>query len=149
MNNILTKIWNMLTAQREQPEKEIEPGGSNEADTHYPLNELAGRIGEPLEVHYLDAGLSQILEARLNSFPTKDAFYLSVEDNDLNIAYWHNVHPDGRISAVRLIRYNGQELYRNDNVPFSYEQAKRYVRGLKYHGPIRVMTREYLSGQFG
>jgi len=150
MRKFLSKILSRLTAQRE-PAREQKPGGDYHAaaDMHYPLQTLAECVGEPLEVHYLDVGLSQIIEARLNSVPTKDAFYLSIDDNDLNRAYWHNVHPDGRISAVRLIRYHGREMYRNEDVPFSYERARRYAPSTKHYGPIRVMTREYLSGQFG
>jgi len=142
----LQKVWRSWAAKKKHVQPELAPPVPKMS---YPLKKLAACIGEPLEVHYLDVGLSQIIEARLNSRPTKDAFYLSIDDNDLNIAYWHNVHPDGRISAVRLIRYNGHEMYRNEDVPFSYEHARHYAPRVKHYGPIRVMTREYLSGQFG
>lgn len=114
-----------------------------------PLPSLTEHIGKALEVHYIDAGLSQIIDAHLNASPNDHSFYLAISDTDTNIVYWYNHEPDGTVSGVKLIKQGGQVLYRNDALPFDYEKAERHGHTRAFQGPIRKKTREYLSGKFG
>jgi len=124
-------------------------GTGQDAEGSYPLAALSKHIGELLEVHYIDFGLPQILEAKLYAPPNDNIFYISLDESDLNIVYWYNRHMDGRLSGVRMIKRGGNILYRNDTLPFDYDRAEHleYHQGLR--GPTRMMTREYLSGKFG
>ncbi len=115
----------------------------------YPLNMLAQHVGEPIEVQYVDLGLPQIMQGKLNSSPSDSAFYVSLDETHMNIVYWYNTHADGRVSGVKLIKYAGDVVYRNNELPFDYDIAERYEQGQHISGPIRMMTREYLKGVFG
>jgi hypothetical protein len=116
---------------------------------NYPLSEIEKHFGEVIEVHYLDLGLPQIVRARLNSRPTGEAFYVSLNGSDMNIVYWENRHSDGRVSGVRMIKQQDQVLYNNEGVPFDYGAAEKHDDAYTTPGPMRRLTREYLSGAFG
>lgn len=131
-------------------QKRLPAGRQHAPDCRRPaLPSLTEHIGKALEVHYMDAGLSQIIDAHLNASPNNQSFYLTISDTDTNIVYWYNQEPDGTVSGVKLIKYDGRVLYRNDALPFDYERAERHGHARAFQGPIRKKTREYLSGKFG
>lgn len=97
----------------------------------------------------MDAGLSQIINAHLNTSPGEKSFYLSFNDMDTNIVYWYDKDSNGLVSGVKLIKARGEILYNNDALPFDYEKAEHHGPDRISYGPIRKRTREYLSGKFG
>jgi|GEM_PF-3813663 len=114
-----------------------------------PVQALTQHVGEDIEVHYMDAGLSQIIDAHLTSSPNEKSFYLSLNDMDTNIVYWYDKDSNGLVSGVKLIKARGEILYTNDTLPFDYDKAEHHGHGYISPGPIRKKTREYLSGKFG
>jgi hypothetical protein len=114
-----------------------------------PVQALTKHVGETLEVHYMDAGLSQVITASLSSPPNKKNFYLTLNDNTTTILYWYNHESDGSVSGVKLIKVEKELLYTNDALPFNYEKAERHGHDQIFQGPIRKKTRDYLSGKFG
>lgn len=125
------------------------PQENTETRNLFPLSELASRVGQPVEVHYLDFGLPQIEVARIGPLTDRNAFYLSCDGTEMHITYWHQTHSDGRVSGVKMIKSGDRVLYRNENMPFDYEHAMRCGVRTDAGGPARVMTREYLRGSFG
>ncbi len=119
------------------------------AESVYPIGLLSRYIGSEIEVHYVDAGLPQIVHAALASQPNSMFFYLSLYGVDMNIVYWNKAHSEGRISAVKMIKAGGEIIYCNDEVFFETSRAVRLDRRAPFKGPVRRMTREYLSGAFG
>jgi predicted transcriptional regulator len=65
------------------------------------------------------------------------------------INYWHRVHSDGRISAVKLIKHQGEILYEAEKVNFDDLGPACYMEKERVLGPVRIVTREYLRGAFG
>ena len=114
-----------------------------------PVQILTQHVGKNLEVHYMDAGLPQILDAHLTSSPNENSFYLSLNGLDTNIVYWYAKDFDGLVSGVKLIKANGEILYTNDALPFDYKRVEHHGHDSIFHGPIRKKTREYLNGKFG
>ncbi len=135
----------MIVNRKEGP---INTKQSN-AGVRRPVQVLTQHVGEDIEVHYMDAGLSQIIDAHLNSSPNEKSFYLSLNDMDTNIVYWYAQDSDGLVSGVKLIKLRGEILYNNDALPFDYERAEHHGHDRNASGPIRKRTREYLSGKFG
>jgi len=111
--------------------------------------DVALKVGDNVEVHYLDAGLPQIEIARVGAVPNRNSFYLTFDGSDLHITYWHQKHSDGRISGVKMIKSGGRVLYENGDIPFNYESESTKASRTQADGPARLMTREYLSGKFG
>ena len=142
-NDIFHKIFD-----RQQKRKLAEQKTENPS-ARPPVQVLTEHLGEDLEVHYMDAGLSQIIDAHLNSSPNEKSFYLSLNDMDTSIVYWYAKDSDGLVSGVKLIKLRGEILYNNDALPFDYEKAEHHGHDLSARGPIRKRTREYLSGKFG
>jgi hypothetical protein len=142
-NDIFHKIFD-----RQQTRKPVQNQTDN-AGVRRPLQVLTQHVGEDLEVHYMDAGLSQIIDAHLTSLPSEKSFYLSINDMDTNIVYWYAQDTDGLVSGVKLIKLRGEILYNNDALPFDYERAEHHGHDRNAYGPIRKRTREYLSGKFG
>ena len=122
---------------------------TDHASLRRPVQALTQHVGEDIEVHYMDAGLSQIIDAHLTSSPNEKSFYLSLNDMDTNIVYWYAKDSDGLVSGVKLIKLHGEILYNNDSLPFDYEKAEHHGHDRSATGPIRKRTREYLSGKFG
>jgi len=115
----------------------------------FPVNILSYRIGDLLEVHYLDQGIPQIIKAQLVSNANAHFFYLSFGKADMNIVYWHKTHADGRVSAVKIIKHGDEVIYANENLAFDYDHTEFLSRERAGERPIRMITREYLSGLFG
>lgn len=115
----------------------------------FPVDVLAGYVGQNLELHYVDAGRPQIETARLMSIPAGHFFYMSYDGINQHIVYWHVRHADGRISGVKRILHEGHTVYENDDLPFDQPAASRTHIMRVSRGPSRTMTREYLSGLFG
>ena len=132
----------------------IDEAGSEGAVTlphkdSFPVDALAGYVGQSLELHYLDAGMPQIETARLLTMPTGHFFYMSYDGINQHIVYWYARHNDGRISGVKRIVHEGQTIYENDDLPFDQGVADEFKIARASSGPSRIMTREYLSGMFG
>ena len=118
-------------------------------DVHYPISTLSEHIGKRMEVHYLDLNTPCVEDATLGTAPSDKCFYLSLDGVERHIVYWNNVHGDGRLSGVKLIKLNEDIVYCNDNILFDYQDAVRYNPDTLLNGPARKMTREYLKGVFG
>jgi hypothetical protein len=142
-NDIFYKIFDRQQ-KRNLAKQKIEHAGFRR-----PVQALTQHVGEDIEVHYMDAGLSQIIDAHLSSSPNEKSFYLSLNDMDTNIVYWYAQDSDGLVSGVKLIKLHGEILYNNDSLPFDYEKAEHHGHDRNATGPIRKRTREYLSGKFG
>lgn len=125
------------------------PKKKNKSCDSFTVPDVALKVGESVEVHYLDAGLPQIEIARVGAAPNRNSFYLTSDGSDLHITYWHQKHSDGRISGVKMIKSGGRVLYENSKIPFNYESARKKTPRTQIDGPARLMTREYLSGKFG
>jgi hypothetical protein len=115
----------------------------------FPINVLSYKIGDMLEVHYLDQGIPQIIKAQLVSPPTTHFFYLSLGEADMSIVYWHKTHGDGRVSAVKLIKQEDHTIYENEGLAFDYAHTEFLSQERAGDRPTRMITREYLSGMFG
>jgi hypothetical protein len=115
----------------------------------FPVHVLSERIGEPLEVHYLDQGSPQVMEAELASRPNDHFFYLTLDKTDMSIVYWYTPHADGRLSGVKLIKKGDSVLYENNQIEFDYERAEFFSNEHPVNKPMRMITREYLTGMFG
>ena len=143
LSNIVCKIF--YHQQKATPAEQT----TDHACPLLPVQALTKHVGEALEVHYMDAGLSQIIDAHLTSLPSEKSFYLSLNDMDTNIVYWYDKDSSGLLSGVKLIKLRGEILYNNDALPFDYEKAEHHGPDCISSGPIRKRTREYLSGKFG
>jgi hypothetical protein len=104
-----------------------------------------------LEVYYIDVGVPQIIRAQLCSTPNDECFYLNFGEpvNHTIILYWHKIHADNRVSAVKLIRHQGTILYDAEKVRFNELGPACYMEKEGIAGPVRMMTKEYLRGVFG
>ena len=142
-NDIFHKIFDRQQKRTPAGQKTNYTGASP------PVQALTKHVGEDIEVHYMDAGLSQIIDAHLTSSPNEKSFYLSLNNMDTNIVYWYDKDPSGLVSGVKLIKAGGEILYNNNALPFDYEKAEHHGRDSISQGPIRKRTREYLSGKFG
>ena len=104
--------------------------GEEPMNSKYPLDELKKYVGEVIKVYQI-GGESET--SVLKFAPGEEFFYLENDDkfflkegeeSGFHIIYWDRTHPngDGR-SAVKLIKdEQGNELYRNDEIPFEVEE---------------------------
>ena len=81
-------------------------------------------VGEEIEIHYLMLGES-ITEKAILKFPlSKDSFYIGSETRQHIIYFDRN--ENGKRSGVKLIKNkNGEEIYRNNEIPFDYNNLKK------------------------
>jgi len=117
--------------------------------SQYPVALLSKYIGSMIEVYYVDMGVPQIIQAQLCANPSNECFYLCFGDANMYINYWHKVHSDGRISAVKLIKHKDQVLYEAAGVHFNDLGPAFCMEQESAAGPVRLLTREYLHGLFG
>lgn len=145
------KLWmkNLLAGLRSDYRTDLQGDGVFSHSEKFPITVLCDKIGEPLEVHYLDQGIPQVMEAQLASRPNDQFFYISLHKSNMGIVYWNTTHADGRHSGVKLIKQGGKVIYENIHMEFDYSRAEHFSRKRAGTMPMRTITREYLTGMFG
>ena len=110
-------IMGLLTFLRRKSNNNI-----NEKNKPDYLKTLEKYVGQEIEVHYLNCSIPKIERAVLKHKPNKDSFFIGNEIGG-NLISFDLTDAYGKKHAVRLIKdENGNEIYRNDNIPFDYKE---------------------------
>ena len=107
---------------------EVKNNSDNQKKPDY-LITLEKYIGKIIEVYYLNADIPKIERAILKSSPNQEFFHIGNEEG-YHMICWDKqfcggyANGKGKRCVVALIKdKNGNEIYRNDSIPFNYTEV--------------------------